>query len=146
MRAVMFRDFKTFRMIENIDVPEPGPGEVLLKVAGAGACHSDVAIFHEFDADPNNGLMTPPFVLGHETAGWIEALGPGVRGLEVGAPYLVYGPIGCGHCKACSRGQDTYCENPGEVGYLATGLGRNGGMAEYMTVPVRNLVPLGWPT
>jgi alcohol dehydrogenase, propanol-preferring len=108
---------------------------VLLKVVGAGACHSDVAIFHEFDADPNNGLMTPPFVLGHETAGWIEAPGPGVRGLEVGAPYLVYGPIGCGHCKACSRGQDTYCENPGEVGYLATGLGRNGGMAEYMTVP-----------
>ena len=143
MRAVMFRDFKTFPTIENIDAPEPGPGEVLLKVAGAGACHSDVAIFHEFDADPNNGLMTPPFVLGHETAGWIEALGPGVRGLEVGAPYLVYGPIGCGHCKACSRGQDTYCENPGEVGYLATGLGRNGGMAEYMTVPVRNLVPLG---
>ncbi len=143
MRAVMFRDFKTFPTIENIDVPEPGPGEVLLKVAGAGACHSDVAIFHEFDADPNNGLMTPPFVLGHETAGWIEALGPGVRGLEVGAPYLVYGPIGCGHCKACSRGQDTYCENPGEVGYLATGLGRNGGMAEYVTVPVRNLVPLG---
>lgn len=143
MRAVMFHDFKTFPTIENIDVPEPGPGEVLLKVAGAGACHSDVAIFHEFDADPNNGLMTPPFVLGHETAGWIEALGPGVRGLEVGAPYLVYGPIGCGHCKACSKGQDTYCENPGEVGYLATGLGRNGGMAEYMTVPVRNLVPLG---
>lgn len=143
MRAVMFRDFRTFPTIENMDVPEPGPGEVLLKVAGAGACHSDVAIFHEFDADPNDGLMTPPFVLGHETAGWIEALGPGVRGLEVGAPYLVYGPIGCGHCKACSRGQDTYCENPGEVGYLATGLGRNGGMAEYMTVPVRNLVPLG---
>jgi propanol-preferring alcohol dehydrogenase len=143
MRAVMFRDFKTFPTIENMDVPESGPGEVLLKVAGAGACHSDVAIFHEFDADPNDGLMTPPFVLGHETAGWIEALGPGVRGLEVGAPYLVYGPIGCGHCKACSRGQDTYCENPGEVGYLATGLGRNGGMAEYMTVPVRNLVPLG---
>jgi alcohol dehydrogenase, propanol-preferring len=41
MRAVMFRDFKTFPTIENIDVPEPGPGEVLLKVAGAGACHSE---------------------------------------------------------------------------------------------------------
>jgi alcohol dehydrogenase, propanol-preferring len=45
MRAVMFRDFKTFPTVENIDVPEPGPGEVLLKVAGAGACHSDVAIW-----------------------------------------------------------------------------------------------------
>ncbi|HET9077400.1 MAG TPA: NAD(P)-dependent alcohol dehydrogenase [Acidimicrobiales bacterium] len=143
MRAVMFRGWKTFPTIEEIDVPEPGPGEVLLKVAGAGACHSDVAIFHEFDADLDQGLMSPPFVLGHENSGWVEALGPGVRGLEIGAPHLVYGPVGCGHCRACSRGQDTYCERPAEVGYLGIGLGRNGGMAEYMTVPVRNLVPLG---
>jgi propanol-preferring alcohol dehydrogenase len=143
MRAVLFSDFKTFPTIEDVDVPEPGPGEVLLKVAGAGACHSDVAMFHDFESDPNNGLMTPPFILGHETSGWIEALGPGVRGLETGAAFLVYGPIGCGRCRACSRGQDTYCENPQDVGYLATGIGRNGGMAEYMTVPVRNLVPLG---
>lgn len=143
MRAVMFTEFKKFPTIEDIPVPEPGAGEVLLKVAGAGACHSDVAIFHEFDSDPNNGLMSPPFVLGHETAGWVESLGPGVRGVEVGEAHLVYGPIGCGHCRACSRGQDTYCQNPAAVGYLATGLGRNGGMAEYMTVPVRNLVALG---
>jgi propanol-preferring alcohol dehydrogenase len=143
MRAVLFKDFKTFPTIEDLAVPEPGPGEVLLKVAGAGACHSDVAIFDEFESDPNTGLMTPPFVLGHETSGWIEELGPGVRGLDIGASYLVYGPIGCGHCKACSRGQDTYCENSDRVGYLATGIGRNGGMAEYMTVPVRNLVALG---
>ncbi len=141
MHAVVFSDWKTFPTLEQIDVPDPGPGEVLLKVAGAGACHSDVALFDEFESDIN-GLMPPPFVLGHETSGWVEALGPGVKGAEVGAPYLVYGPIGCGHCKACSRGQDTYCEHPEEVGYLATGLGRNGGMAEYMTVPLRNLVPL----
>ncbi len=143
MRAVMFRQWKTFPTLEEVATPEPGPGEVLLKVAGAGACHSDVAIFHEFDADPNQGLMSPPFVLGHENSGWVEALGPGVTGLEIGAPYLVYGPIGCGHCKACSRGQDTYCENPGEVGSLGIGLGRDGGMAQYLRVPVRNLVPLG---
>lgn len=143
MRAVVFSAFKTFPTVEEIEVPEPGAGEVLLKVAGAGACHSDVALFDEFEADPNNGLIAPPFVLGHETSGWIERVGPGVRGLEVGAPFLVYGPIGCGHCRSCSRGEDTYCERPGDVGYLATGLGRNGGMAEYMTVPARNLVPLG---
>lgn len=142
MRAVVFSGFKTFPTIETIDVPEPAPGEVLLKVAGAGACHSDVAVFDEFEADPT-GMMSPPFVLGHENAGWVEHLGPGVRGVDVGAAYLVYGPIGCGHCVACSRGQDTYCQHPGDVGYLATGLGRNGGMAEYMTVPARNLVPLG---
>ncbi len=142
MRAVMFNGYRTFPSLETIDVPEPGPGEVLLKVAGAGACHSDVALFDEFEADPV-GLMSPPFVLGHENAGWVEALGPGVRGIEVGSAHLCYGPIGCGRCRACSRGQDTYCEQPGAVGYLANGLGRNGGMAEYMTVPARNLVPLG---
>lgn len=143
MRAVMFREWKTFPTIEEIEVPEPGPGEVLLKVAGAGACHSDVAIFHEFEGDPNQGLLSPPYVLGHENSGWVEAVGAGVTGVEVGAPYLVYGPIGCGHCRSCSRGQDTYCELPADVGYLGVGLGRNGGMAEYMTVPVRNLIPLG---
>lgn len=143
MRAVLFSEFKKFPTLEDVPVPEPGPGEVLLKVAGAGACHSDVAIFDEFEADPNNGLMEPPFILGHETSGWVEALGPGVSGIEVGSAHLVYGPIGCGHCRACSRGQDTYCENPGDVGYMATGIGRDGGMAEYMTAPVRNLVALG---
>jgi propanol-preferring alcohol dehydrogenase len=141
MRAVVFSQWKTFPTLEDVEVPEPGPGEVLLKVAGAGACHSDVAVFDEFEGDLA-GLMSPPFVLGHETSGWVEALGPGVRGVDVGTAHLVYGPIGCGHCRACSRGQDTYCEHPERVGYLAAGLGRNGGMAEYLTVPLRNLVPL----
>lgn len=90
MRAVVFSGFKTFPTIETIDVPEPAPGEVLLKVAGAGACHSDVAVFDEFEADPT-GMMSPPFVLGHENAGWVEHLGPGVRGVDVGVAYLVYG-------------------------------------------------------
>lgn len=142
MRAVVFQDFKTFPELKEVSDPTPGPGEVLLKVAGAGACHSDVGLFHDFESDPT-GMLAPPFVLGHETSGWVEELGEGVSGLEKGAAYLVYGPIGCGRCRACSRGQDTYCERPGDVGYAATGLGRDGGMAEYMTAPARNLVPLG---
>lgn len=70
-------------------------------------------------------------------------MGPGVDGFEVGVTYLVYGPIGCGRCRACSRGQDTYCENADTMPYLGVGLGRDGGMAEYVVVPARNLVPLG---
>jgi propanol-preferring alcohol dehydrogenase len=142
VRALVFDAFQTFPTIKEVARPEPGPGEVLLKVAGAGACHSDVGIFHEFESDPT-GLMAPPFVLGHENSGWVEEVGPGVSGIEQGAAYLCYGPIGCGRCPACSRGQDTYCHDPGSVGYLANGIGRDGGMAEYMTVPARNLVPLG---
>lgn len=144
MRAIVFEGFKSFPVLKEVPDPTPGPGEVLLKVAGAGACHSDVGLFHDFPEDPTTfGLMSPPFILGHENSGWVEALGDGVTGIERGAAYLCYGPIGCGRCRACSRGQDTYCERPGDVGYLANGLGRDGGMAEYMTVPARNLVPLG---
>lgn len=142
MRAVMFQQFKTFPSLEEVPKPTPGPGEVLLKIAGAGACHSDVAIYSEFDADMP-GAQQPPFVLGHENSGWVEEVGPGVTGFVKGDAYLVYGPVGCGRCPECSRGQDTYCRNAAEVGYLGMGLGRDGGMAEYMVAPARNLVPLG---
>lgn len=142
MRAVVFEAFQTFPELKEVERPTPGPGEVLLKIAGAGACHSDVGIFHDFESDPT-GLMSPPFILGHENSGWVEEIGPGVTGIATGAAYLCYGPIGCGRCPACVRGQDTYCADPASVGYLANGLGRDGGMAEYMTVPARNLVPLG---
>lgn len=142
MRAVVFSDWHTFPGIEDVDQPEPGPGEVLLKVAGAGACHSDVAVYREFDADAPVSLP-PPFTLGHESAGWVEALGPGISGIDIGAAYLAYGPIGCGRCRKCSQGLDPYCENAASMPYLGLGLGRDGGMAEYMAVPARNLVPLG---
>lgn len=142
MRAVVFEGYKTFPVLKDVERPTPGPGEVLLKVAGAGACHSDVGLFHDFEGDPT-GLLTPPFVLGHENSGWVEEVGPGVTGFEQGEAYLVYGPVGCGRCRACSRGQDTYCAQPQDVGYAAMGLGRDGGMAEYLLAPARNLVPLG---
>ncbi|KAA0918922.1 alcohol dehydrogenase catalytic domain-containing protein [Dietzia sp. ANT_WB102] len=142
MRAVVFEGYKTFPVLTDVDKPSPGPGEVLLKVAGSGACHSDVGLFHDFPADPT-GFLTPPFTLGHEVSGWIEEVGPGVSGFTPGEAFLVYGPIGCGRCKPCSRGQDTYCQNVASVGYMATGLGRDGGMAEYMTTYARNLIPLG---
>ncbi|SMX83645.1 alcohol dehydrogenase, propanol-preferring [Brevibacterium iodinum ATCC 49514] len=142
MKAIVFEDFKTFPTLKDVEKPIPGPGEVLLKVAGAGACHSDVAVYNEFE-EGTPGAVPPPFVLGHENSGWAEDLGPGVSGIKKGDAYLVYGPIGCGRCRACSRGQDTYCENAATNPYLGVGLGRDGGMAEYVTVPARNLVPLG---
>ena len=66
-----------------------------------------------------------------------------MEGLDVGDAFLVYGPVGCQRCRACSRGQDTYCENAATMPYMGVGLGRDGGMAEYVRVPARNLVPLG---
>lgn len=144
MRAVVFESYQSDPVLAEVAKPTPGPGEVLLRVAGAGACHSDVAVFREFDEEHGPAQLRPSFVLGHESSGWVEEVGPGVgAGIEVGAAYLVYGPMGCGHCPACSRGQDTYCENAATMPHLAAGLGRDGGMAEYVAVPARNLVPLG---
>jgi alcohol dehydrogenase, propanol-preferring len=142
MRAVVFEHYNTFPSLTEVPKPTPGPGEVLLKVAGAGACHSDVAIYHEF-TEGQPGASAPAFTLGHENSGWIEELGDGVTGLTKGDAYLVYGPTGCGHCRYCSKGQDTYCENAATNPAAAIGIGRDGGMAEYVTVPARNLVPLG---
>jgi propanol-preferring alcohol dehydrogenase len=142
MRAIVFEEWKQFPALREVRKPEPGPGEVLLKVAGAGACHSDVSIFQDFTAEmPGN--MKAGFTLGHENSGWVESVGEGVSGVNIGDAYLVYGPVGCGRCKACSRGQDTYCENAATNPYAGIGLGRDGGMAEYVAVPARNLIPLG---
>lgn len=142
MRAVRFTDWLTKPVLTDIEKPTPGPGEVLLKVAGAGACHSDVSIYAHFTAGMVGGL-DPEYTLGHENSGWVEEVGEGVTGFTKGDAYLVFGPKGCGRCTACSRGQDTYCENAATNPYQGIGLGRDGGMAEYLVVPARNLVPLG---
>jgi propanol-preferring alcohol dehydrogenase len=117
--------------------PEPGPGEVLIKVAGAGLCHSDLHLMHW------PLPLTEPFTLGHETAGWVEAVGAGVRGIELGAPMLVHGAWGCGMCRRCQADLEQYCEVVG-TGPPGSGLMRDGGLAEYLVVPAaRHLVPLG---
>jgi len=88
--------------------------------------------------------FTPPFTLGHENAGWVAALGQGVTGFKDGDPAAVYGPWGCGRCHVCQLSMENYCENWAQVEGLGGGLGRDGGMAEYMLVPsARLLVPLG---
>src|SRR5690606_30334705 len=121
-----------------IPVPEPGPGQVLIKVAGAGVCHSDLHVLE--GAFPFEG----PFTLGHENAGWIDKLGAGVEGLKEGDPVLVYGPWGCGRCHSCQRSAENYCENHASIPTMGGGLGSDGGMAEFMLVPsARLLVPLG---
>jgi propanol-preferring alcohol dehydrogenase len=127
--------------LREVDVREPGPGEVLVKVGGAGACHSDLTLM---SIPPGFMPYTLPFTIGHETAGWVEALGPGVTGVERGEPVLVYGPWGCGRCKPCRVGSENHCERTPELRYHGGGLGRDGSMAHYVLVPsARLLVPLG---
>jgi alcohol dehydrogenase, propanol-preferring len=141
MRALRLVEWKHRPELAEIADPEPGPGQVRVRVGGAGACHSDLHLMDEFD----DGLLPwgPPFTLGHENAGWVDALGAGTVGVEIGEPVAVYGPWGCGRCHRCAQGMENYCVHQAE-GAAGGGLGLDGGMAEYMIVPdPRLLVPIG---
>ncbi len=81
MRALRLTEWQHEPELLEIADPEPGPGEVLVRIGGAGACHSDLHLLHEFP--PGLLPFDPPFTLGHENAGWVEAVGTGVTGLEV---------------------------------------------------------------
>jgi propanol-preferring alcohol dehydrogenase len=143
MQALRLMAWKSEPELVEVEDPLPADGQVVVRIGGAGACHSDLHLMRDFDA----GLLPwgPPFTLGHENAGWVHALGPGVVGLEIGQPVAVYGPWGCGRCQRCRLGIETYCDNPlgAPVPGGGGGLGLDGGMAEFMLVPdARHLVPL----
>lgn len=141
MKAYQLTEWQHPAEMREVDVPEPGPGQVLLKIGGAGACHSDL---HLMEWPEGTLGFDVPFTLGHENAGWVEAVGAGVEGLDVGEAVQVYGPWGCGRCRACRLSAENYCEHQAEIGAFGGGLGRDGGMAEYMLVPhPRLLLPLG---
>lgn len=129
------------RPVELCDVhpPRPGHGEVLLRVLAAGVCQSDL---HLLDAAPGVLPYALPCTLGHEVAGRVEELGPGAVGPPVGAEVLVHGPVGCGTCRACAAGADNRCHRRASLRSAGIGLGRDGGMAEFVVVPARALVDL----
>ncbi len=139
MKAYQLTRWQSEGEVREVGVPEPGPGQVLVKIGGAGACHSDL---HMMESPGQNPRWHLPFTLGHENAGWVEKLGAGVSGVHRGDPVLVYCIWGCGACGNCRADLEQYCEN--SVGITdGSGLGHDGGMAEYMLVPAaRFLLPL----
>ncbi|WP_326545611.1 NAD(P)-dependent alcohol dehydrogenase [Mycolicibacterium sp. ND9-15] len=143
MKALRLTGWKTDPELVEVPKPTPGPGQVVVKIGGAGACHSDLHLMHDFDA----GMMPwqMPFTLGHENAGWVDSVGDGVVTVAEGDAVAVYGPWGCGKCGRCQQGAENYCENPAAAPVVSGGggLGLDGGMAEYLLVPAeRLLVPL----
>jgi propanol-preferring alcohol dehydrogenase len=138
VRALRMVGFGREPELMEIPEPTPGPGEVVIKVGGAGACHSDLHVLYEIDA---SSVWQMPMTLGHETAGWVHTMGAGVEGLTEGDPVAVYGAWGCGLCQRCAVGIENYCERPSVIG--GGGLGLDGGMADYLLVPhQRHLVAL----
>lgn len=138
--------------VQEVDLDPPGPGEVLVRIAAAGLCHSDLSVI-------NGDRPRPlPMVLGHEAAGIVEELGPGVDDLARGDHVVLVFVPACGHCLPCMEGRPALCE-PGAAangaGTLLSGarrLRRNGeaihhhvgvsAFAEYATVSRRSLVKI----
>jgi D-arabinose 1-dehydrogenase-like Zn-dependent alcohol dehydrogenase len=120
------------------DTPKPQGSEVLVRITRAGVCHSDVHIWEGyFDLGSGKRFYVkergcvPPFILGHEPFGVIEALGPRARGVRVGQKKIVYPWIGCGKCAVCRAGQDNYCVS----GIRFLGVSRPGAYSTHLLVP-----------
>jgi propanol-preferring alcohol dehydrogenase len=141
MKSYRLSDWKAGGHFEDVPDPEPGPGEVRIRLGGAGICHSDIHLMHEWTPEnmPSVAHLKPPFTLGHENAGWIDALGSGVSGWEVGEPVVATCVWGCGYCAHCRIGFDNYCETHSVNG---GGLGYDGGLASHMVCPARQLIRL----
>lgn len=133
MRAIRYHGPNQPLRLEEVPRPEPGPGEVLLRVDAAGVCGTELHFL--------SGLLdlgVRPLTLGHEVAGTVEAVGPGVEDRSPGDRVILYYYVGCGRCPACRRGDENLCPAPrAEHGFLT-----DGGFAEYVTAPARNAVPL----
>src|SRR5258706_3178917 len=90
--------------IETLELKPPGPGEVLVKIAAAGLCHSDLSVINGDRPRPT------PMALGHEAAGVVEEVGPGVTYLLRGDHVVLIFIPSCGHCNPCAEGRPALCE------------------------------------
>ena len=137
-KAAVCRAFGAPLTIETVELAEPGPGEVLIRTAACAICHSDIFFF---DGAWGGEL---PAVYGHEAAGVVEAVGPGVTRLKVGDPVVATLIRNCGFCPACTEGAPVFCEevfpldratplHDGAGKPIAHGL-RTGAFAEHMVV------------
>lgn len=123
MKAAVVHEFGKPLSIEEVPIPAPGRGEVLVKIVASGVCHTDLhAAAGDWPVKPK-----PPFIPGHEGAGIVAAVGPGVVGLKEGdAVGMAWLHDACGRCEFCGTGWETLCEAQHMSGYTV-----NGSFAEY---------------
>lgn len=124
MKAAVVREFGKPLTIDEVPIPEPGPGMIQVAIQASGVCHTDLhAAEGDWPVKPN-----PPFIPGHEGVGYVSAVGAGVRNVKegdrVGVPWLY---TACGHCRHCLGGWETLCTEQQNTGYSV-----NGGFADFV--------------
>jgi threonine dehydrogenase-like Zn-dependent dehydrogenase len=129
MRAVLVERPGRARL-SSLPVPKPGPGEVLVEVAAAGICGSDLELLQ---GGRPAAYVRYPVVPGHEWAGRVASIGAGVDGLEAGVPVVAEGFRACGGCDRCKEGRTNLCS----AEYAETGFTHPGAFAESVCVPAR---------
>ncbi|SMB98978.1 2-desacetyl-2-hydroxyethyl bacteriochlorophyllide A dehydrogenase [Thermanaeromonas toyohensis ToBE] len=125
MKAVVYEGPRRLE-VKDVPVPQPGPGEALLKVFYGGLCGTDMHIYHGV-----HPRAKPPLIMGHEFCGQIVALNGEAAGVKVGDKVVVEPLLSCGKCAACLSGYYHVCANLGLLG-----IDRDGGFAEYALVPI----------
>ena len=134
MKAVQVVGYHT--KLQLTEIPKPtvqGPFDVIVRIGGAGVCRTDIHIL-EGQWEPKTGVELP-YTIGHENAGWVDAIGDAVTNVAVGDKVILHPLITCGLCRACRSGDDVHCENS-----QFPGIDTNGGYAEYLRTSARSVV------
>src|SRR5215467_7529960 len=129
MKALLLSEYRHLASVD-LPTPEPGPNELLIRVAACGICGSDV---HGYDG--SSGRRIPPIVMGHEAAGVVEGLGQGVSAFKKGDRVTFDSTLSCGECDRCRGGEINLCDRRQVFGVSCGDYRRNGAFAEFVAVP-----------
>lgn len=136
MKAVRLHAYGQQPVVEEVAEPEiSGPYDVIVRIGGAGLCRTDLHIMEGQFRDKSG--VTLPYILGHENAGWVQAVGSAVSHVAVGDTVIVHPQISCGFCRACRAGNDMHCSHA-----AFPGMDTDGGMAELLKTSARSVIKL----
>jgi 2-desacetyl-2-hydroxyethyl bacteriochlorophyllide A dehydrogenase len=125
--------------VKEVNTPQPGPADVLIRVEACAVCHSDVSLMAKpWPAQPPYGSFIP----GHEYSGTVAALGETIDEFKIGDRVAVEAHLGCLRCRNCRLGNYTACLNYGKKGHRANGFTTNGGFAQYVVNHVNTVYPI----